>query len=30
MGFVGFVISLMTYSMLLMGWGGAQGAYALS
>jgi uncharacterized protein len=30
LGFVGFVISTMTFSMVLMGWGGANGAYAVS
>ena len=29
LGFVGFVISTMTFSMVLMGWGGANGAYAV-
>jgi hypothetical protein len=30
LGFVGFVISTMTFSMILMGWGGANGSYAVS
>lgn len=30
LGFVGFVISTMTFSMILMGWGGADGSYAIA
>jgi len=30
MGFVGFVISTMTFSMVLMGWGGANGLYGVA
>lgn len=30
MGFVGFVISTFTFSMVLMGWGGASGLYPVA